>query len=104
MELSYSEDGPYPGQYVIGFFRNSDGFLRMVWGEGGSNCCDVVAGRHPNDFTYTGVLPFSFYGAQPPPIWLRGESTKQLDCRAGQRRACTLFTGRAADRTPWVEF
>ena len=104
MELSYSEDGPSPGQYVVGFFRNSDGFVRMVWGEGGSNCCDVVAGRHPNDFTYTGVLPFSFYGAQPPPIWLRGESTKQLDCRAGQRRECTLFTGRAADRTPWVEF
>jgi hypothetical protein len=104
MELSYSEDGPSPGQYVVGFFRNSDGFGRMVWGEGGSNCCFVVAGGHPNDFTYTGVLPFSFYGAQPPPIWLRGESTKQLDCRAGQRRACTLFTGRAADRTPWVEF
>src|SRR5829696_565271 len=49
-------------------------------------------------------FPSRFYGAQPPPIWLRGESTKQLDCRAGQRRACTLFTGRAADRTPWVEF
>jgi hypothetical protein len=104
MELSYSEDGPASGQYVVGFFRNSDGFVRMVWGEGGSNCCFVVVGRHPNDFTYTGVLPFSFYGAQPPPIWLRGESTNQLDCRAGQRRACTLFTGRAADRTPWVEF
>jgi hypothetical protein len=104
MELSYSEDGPYSGQYVMGFFRNSDGFLRMVWGEGGSNCCDVVAGRHPNDFIYTGVLPFSTYAAQPPPIWLRGASTKRLDCRAGQRRACVLFTGRTADRTPWVEF
>jgi hypothetical protein len=104
MELSYSEDGPYSGQYVIGFFRNSDGFLRMVWGEGGSNCCDAVAGRHPNDFTYTGVLPFSFYAAQPPPIWLRGASTNRLDCRAGQRRACVLFTGRTADRTPWVAF
>jgi hypothetical protein len=104
MELSYSEDGPYSGQYVMGFFRNSDGFLRMVWGEGGSNCCDVVAGRHPNDFTYTGVLPFSTYAAQPPPIWLRGVSTKRLECRAGQRRACVLFTGRTADRTPWVEF
>lgn len=104
MELSYSEDGPYAGQYVIGFFRNSDGFLRMVWGEGGSNCCFVVAGRHPNDFTYTGVLPFSMYGAEPPPIWLRGVSTRWLDCRADQRRACVLFTGRTADRTPWVEF
>jgi hypothetical protein len=104
MELSYSEEGPYPGEYVVGFFRNSDGFIRMVWGEGGSNCCFVVAGGHPNDFTYTGVLPFSLYGAQPPPLWLRGESTNQLDCRAGQRRACTLFVGRAADRTPWVEF
>jgi hypothetical protein len=104
MELSYSEDGPNPGQYVMGFFRNSDGFLRMVCGEGGSNCCDVVAGRHPNDFTYTGVLPFSMYGAQPPPIWLRAVSTRRLDCRAGQRRACVLFTGRTADRTPWVGF
>ena len=104
MELSYSESGPYSGEYVGGFFRNSDGFLRMVWGEGGSNCCFVVAAGHPNDFTYTGVLPFSFYGAQPPPIWLRGESTRQLDCHAGQRRACTLFVGRAADRTPWVAF
>ena len=66
MELSYSEDGPNSGQYVVGFFRNSDGVLRMVGGEGGSNCCFVVAARHPNDFTYTGVLPFSFYGAQPP--------------------------------------
>jgi len=62
----------------------------MVWGEGGSNCCSVVAGRHPNDFTYTGVLPFSFYGAQPPPIWLRGESTRQLDCLAAAARLLHL--------------
>jgi hypothetical protein len=34
MELSYSEDGPNSGQYVVGFFRNSDGVLRMVWGRG----------------------------------------------------------------------
>jgi hypothetical protein len=35
MELSFSEDRPDHGNYIIGFFRNSDGFLRMVWGEGG---------------------------------------------------------------------
>ena len=96
MELSYSEDGTYSGQYVVGFFRNNDGFLRMVWGEGGSNCCSVVAGRHPNDFTYTGVLPFSFYGAQPPPIWvarrvhqtarLPGRPTKSVHSIHGQGR------------------
>jgi hypothetical protein len=101
MELSSSEDRPDDGNYIIGFFRNSDGFLRMVWGEGGSNCCFVVSGQHPNNFTYSGVAPFSWYEAEPQPNWLRGVATEQLHCGARGRRACVLFAGRVADKTRW---
>jgi hypothetical protein len=101
MELSFSEDRPDQGNYIIGFFRNSDGFLRMVWGEGGSNCCFVVSGQHPNDFTYSGVAPFSWYEAEPQPNWLRGVATERLHCGPTGRRACALFLGRVADRTRW---
>ena len=103
LELSGSEDRPdSPGGYVVAFFLNSDGLVRMTWGESGSKCCFVVAGRHPDDFTYSGVVPFSWYGAEPPPNWIRGVATERHVCERGERRACVLFQGRVADRTRWV--
>jgi hypothetical protein len=100
MELSGSEDRPdSPGSYAVAFFLNSDGLVRMTWGEAGSNCCFVVAGQHPNDFTYSGVVPFSWYEAEPQPNWLRGVATERLHCGTTGRRACVLFLGRVADRT-----
>lgn len=102
MELSGSEDRPdSPGSYVVAFFLNSDGLVRMTWGEAGSNCCFVVAGQHPNDFTYSGVVPFSWYEAVPQPNWIRGVATERLDCGVTRRRVCVLFRGRVADRTRW---
>ena len=104
MELSFAEDRPGHGSanYIVAFFLNRDGLVRMTWGEAGSNCCFVVAGEHPNDFTYTGVLPFSMYGAQPPPNWLRGVATKRHICERGDQRECALGQGGVADRTRWV--
>ena len=102
LELSGSEDRPNSsGSYVVAFFLNRDGFVRMTWGEAGSNCCFVVPGRHPNDFTYSGVVPFSWYEAEPQPNWLRGVATERLNCGATGRRACVLFLGRVADKTRW---
>jgi hypothetical protein len=100
MEVSYSNDRPVgPGGQVIAFFRNGDGFIRMVWGLAASECCFVAAGQHPDDFTYTGVLPFSIDEAA---TWLRGVATRRHTCERGERRACVLFQGRVADRTRWV--
>ena len=102
LEMSGSEDRPdSPGSYVVAFFLNSDGLVRMTWGEAGSNCCFVVAGQHPNDFAYSGVVPFSWWEAEPPPNWLRGVATEWLGCGARGRRACALFLGRVADKTRW---
>jgi hypothetical protein len=99
MEVSYSEDRPNgSGSFAVAFFRNSRGFIRMVWGLRGSECCFAAAGLHPNAFTYTGVLPFSIDTA----TWLRGFSTKRLHCGPTGQRPCVLFLGRAADRTRWV--
>jgi hypothetical protein len=101
LELGTSDDPPDDGEYRQAFLRNGRGSVRMVWGEAGSNCCGTVAARHPNRFTYTGVLPYSIYGTVPPPTWLRGFSTRRLDCQ-GRQQLCALFEGRAADRTRWV--
>ena len=87
--------------YLQAFLRTRRGSVRMVFGEAGSNCCGTVAARHPNRFTYTGVLPYSIYGTVPPPAWLRGFSSRRLDCQ-GRQQLCALFEGRAADRTRWV--
>ena len=103
LETDTSDDTPHDPDYVVAFFRNSDGFLRMISGEGGSNCCLGVPGRHPDRFTYTGVLPRFLYEAVPPPTWLRGFSTRRLDCEDAPKRQCALFGGRVADRTRWVE-
>lgn len=102
LELDPYDEVPHKHAYVVAFFLNGGGFVRMTWGESGSNCCFVVAGEHPDDFTYTGVLPFSMYGAQPPPKWLRGVATRRHICRPGDHRACALFAGGVADRTRWV--
>jgi hypothetical protein len=100
LELSGLEDRPdSPGSYVVAFFLNGDGLVRMTWGEAASACCFVLAGQHPNDFTYSGVVPFSWYEVVPQPNWIRGVATERLDCGATRRRVCVLFRGRIADRT-----
>ena len=85
--------------YDQAIFRNAAGRLRIVWGEGGSNCCFVNPAGHPDRFTFTAKFP-NLLGAEPPPDSLRGWSSRKVDC---DRRACYLFKGRILDRTAWVE-
>jgi hypothetical protein len=85
--------------YDQAILRNAAGGLRIVWGEGGSNCCFVNPAAHPDRFTYSATFP-NLLEAEPPPNSLRGWSSKRVDC---ERRTCYLFEGRILDRTAWVD-
>lgn len=84
--------------YVQAFFRNDVGRVRLTWGESGSNCCFTRPAGHPDRFTYTAKFP-NLLGAAPPPEYLRGWSSRRVDC---DRRRCYLFEGRILDRTRWA--
>ena len=102
VEMSTDREDPQPS-YVQQIFRNRDQRLRLTWGEAGSFCCGGRPAYHPDAFTYTAVLPFSIYGAVPPPMALRGVASRRA-VRCDSRDECLFGRFKMADRTPWATF
>jgi hypothetical protein len=102
-EFSWSENRPTQGNYYFRIMRTKSGGLRIVWGEGGSVGGFTVRAQHPNPFTYTGRIPDSVYEYMPPPIWMRGITSRRVDCRR-RLATCTVSNDELVDRTAWTHF
>jgi hypothetical protein len=102
-EFSWSEDRPTQGNY---YFRMMRGPRPAGFGscEGKVARLDfTVRAYHPDPFTYTGRIPHSVSGYMPPPMWLRGISSRKVDCRR-RLPTRTVSNDELVDRTPWTHF
>jgi len=99
-EMGWDEKVPGRSGYYFHFMRTKNG-LRLVAWEGGTCCPLATRAHHPDPFTYTGLTNGSVESYMPPPLWLRGSTSRRVvDCP----RACYVNPSEMVDRTPWTHF
>jgi hypothetical protein len=91
-------DGSYA--YFFRFWPNKKGWLRVTWGDPGSNCCDVSPAAHPDAHTYISSMIPTDGILYPYPTSFRGVTTHKFDPCSGSR--CGVG-GKQWDRTRWKD-
>ena len=84
--------------YVVRFWPNRNGRLRVTWGDAASSCCAVRVARHPNPYTCFTILPLD--QVMPPATRIRGYAMRKLDCSEGIRCGSGWRPAPVVDRTP----